>query len=257
MTFELSEMWNWSRIVHTGAERAPQRVVSLLKEVAGNFNSETAFLLAPAEQEPGLWRIPEGWVYSEKDFSADFSLPAGADVVRHALSDESVVLDAEAGDTIPELLAKAGIRSVVAAAVGFRQREALLVVCNAKKLSGRAPFQVRYTTAHRELAMIMARVISMDGVGKFIHKTRPEVNPRSPYPWREEKHDLLRSNPGWYVAYQAGKRVALEPTQESLVAALERKLGKPRKPCEFHRIVECAAPRRGPSPRTKGSRLQT
>lgn len=67
--------------------------------------------------------------------------------------------------------------------------------------------------------------------------------------WSREKEELLKTHPGWFVAYQNGKRVALEPSLDRLVAALEEKLGKPRKPCEFHEIVELPPVRRGPSPR--------
>lgn len=67
--------------------------------------------------------------------------------------------------------------------------------------------------------------------------------------WSREKGELLKTHPGWFVAYQDGKRVALQPSLDRLVAALDRKLGKPRKPCEFHEITERPPVRRGPSPR--------
>jgi len=69
--------------------------------------------------------------------------------------------------------------------------------------------------------------------------------------WAREKPELLRTHRGWFVAYQDGKRVALEPLLDRLVAALEKRLGTPRKACELHEIVESPSPPRGPSPRLK------
>jgi len=69
--------------------------------------------------------------------------------------------------------------------------------------------------------------------------------------WSKEKEVLLRTHHSWFVAYQEGKRIALEPSLDRLVATLNEKLGVPRKPCEFHEIIEKPAFRRGPSPRLK------
>ena len=74
--------------------------------------------------------------------------------------------------------------------------------------------------------------------------------------WNKEKERLLKTHRGWFVAYQNGKRVALEPSLDRLVAALDEKLGTPRKPCEFHEIVERPPVRRGPSPRLWPTRAQ-
>ncbi|MCX7015444.1 MAG: helix-turn-helix transcriptional regulator [Candidatus Sumerlaeota bacterium] len=67
--------------------------------------------------------------------------------------------------------------------------------------------------------------------------------------WDEEREQLVITNPGWFVAYQDGRRVALEPSLDRLVAALDETLGSPRRPCDFHEIVERAEVERGPSPR--------
>ncbi len=143
---------------------------------------------------------------------------------------------------------------MISVSVGYPKREALLAVCNSKKLVGRPHFQVRYTRADVELAVVMARVISMDGVGRFIHKKNTEVEPmvkdtRGEDAWSREKENLLKTHPGWFVAYQDGERIALEYSLDRLVTALDEKLERPRKPCEFHEIVERPAVQRGPSPR--------
>ena len=67
--------------------------------------------------------------------------------------------------------------------------------------------------------------------------------------WSREKEQLLKTHRGWFVAYQDGERVALEPSLDRLVAAMDEKLGSPRKPCEFHEIIEQPLVERGPSPR--------
>ena len=67
--------------------------------------------------------------------------------------------------------------------------------------------------------------------------------------WTREKPGLLKSHRGWFVAYRGRQRVALESTVERLLAALDEKLGSPRKPCEVHQIVEVPLHRRGPGPR--------
>lgn len=248
------DMPNWSRIVHGRVEKEQRRVSFLLKEIAEKLESETAFLLAPSGEMPKVWTIPAGWIYSEKEFPTDLSISDETDLIKKALSEESIVLDAKIGDIIPEPLAKSGIESAIAVAVGYPNREALLVVCNSKKLVGRPPLQVRYTRADEKLAVVMARVISMDGVGRCIHKKIVDIEPRvkatqTKDTWTREKGRLLSIHPGWFVAYQDGKRVALEPSLDRLVAALDEKLGTPRKPCEFHEIVERPSVERGPSPR--------
>ncbi len=75
--------------------------------------------------------------------------------------------------------------------------------------------------------------------------------------WDIEKEQLLKTHPNWFVAYQDGKRVALEPTLDRLVAAMDEKLGSPRKPCEFHEIIEQPTVKRGPSPRFWPGRADT
>ena len=247
-------MPNWSRIVHGRVAEGQSRISLLLKEIAEKLESETALLLAPSAEKPEVWTIPKGWVYSEKEFPIDLSISDKSDIVKRTLSEESVVLDAKLEDAIPEALARLSIESAIAVAVGYPRREALLLICNSKKLVGRPPFQVSYTKADGELAMVMARVISMDGVGKFIHKKIAEVKPmveesHNRDAWSREKGELLRTHSGWFVAYQDGKRVALESSLDRLVAAIDEKLGTPRRPCEFYEVVEQPAVERGPSPR--------
>ena len=77
---------------------------------------------------------------------------------------------------------------------------------------------------------------------------RPRVGPAPGNGWATEKARLLRSHRGWFVAYQGPRRVALEPTIERLLAALDDRLGTPRKPCEFHQVTNQPQTRRGPSP---------
>jgi len=247
-------MPNWSRIIHGGVEEDLDRVSLLLKEITEKLESETAFVLTPSKETPGIWTILEGWIYSEKEFPTDLSVSNEADIIKKTLLEESMVLDTKLEDRIPEPLEKLGIESVIAVAIGYPKREALLVVCNRKKLVGRPPFQIHYTKADGELAVVMARVISMDGVEKLIHKKSTEADQTVKDIWSKEKEELLKTHLGWFVAYQEGKRVALEPSLDRLVAALDKKLGKPRKPCEFHEIVERPAFQRGPSPRLMPAR---
>ena len=72
--------------------------------------------------------------------------------------------------------------------------------------------------------------------------------------WDKEREELLKTHLGWFVAYQNGKRIALESSLDRLVAAMDEKLGSPRKPCEFHEITERVPAERGPSPRLWPSR---
>ena len=67
--------------------------------------------------------------------------------------------------------------------------------------------------------------------------------------WRSEKGELLRKHRGWFVAYCDGQRVALEPSLDGLMAALDEKFGTPRAPCDIHEITEDISAWRGPSPR--------
>ncbi len=80
---------------------------------------------------------------------------------------------------------------------------------------------------------------------------RPRAEPASGNGWAREKSRLLRTHKAWFVAYQGTRRVALEPTIERLLAALDDRLGTPRKPCEFHQVLAEPPTRRGPSPRVR------
>jgi hypothetical protein len=80
---------------------------------------------------------------------------------------------------------------------------------------------------------------------------RPRAGPVPGNGWAKEKPRLLRSHWGWFVAYQGARRVALEPTIERLLAALDDRLGTPRKPCQFHQVLDQPRTRRGPSPRVR------
>jgi len=86
---------------------------------------------------------------------------------------------------------------------------------------------------------------------KVLSGKRTEPSGKAVDVWSQEKVLLLKTHPGWFVAYQAGRRVALEPTVDRLVAALDKKLGTPRNPCEFHEIIKEPAVGRGPSPRVR------
>ncbi len=79
----------------------------------------------------------------------------------------------------------------------------------------------------------------------------PRAAPARGNGWAREKPRLLRTHRGWFVAYQGTRRVALEPTVERLLAALDERLGSPRKPCEFHQVLSEHPTRRGPSPRVR------
>lgn len=69
--------------------------------------------------------------------------------------------------------------------------------------------------------------------------------------WEEEKEELERTHHGWFVAYQDGERVALEPDCNRLVASMDKQLGSPRRPCLFHEIG--AVPNNRLSPRFSGA----
>jgi len=102
--------------------------------------------------------------------------------------------------------------------------------------------------------VIMVEGIPMNKVEELVQSEIAEQEPivknaSTEDTWHEEKRELLRTHPGWFVAYQDGRRIALEPSLDRLIMALDKQLGTPRKPCEFHEIVQRPATRRGPSPR--------
>ena len=161
---------NWGILLNMGFEQKSRRIFVLLREISNKLESETALLLAPHDGKSGVWTIPEGWVYSESNFPVNFAVSGREHIIGRALSEESIVIDTKLGDVIPEPLAKSGVESAIATAIGYPEREGLLFVCNSKKEFGRPPFQVHYTNRSRELAMVIARVISLNGVGNFIRQ---------------------------------------------------------------------------------------
>lgn len=247
------EMPNWSRVIHGRVHEGAERVSLLMEEIAEKANSEIACMLCPDRTRTGIWSVPSGWVYAEREVPAEISLPEEEEFVRQVLKQERVVLDAGLGDAIPQPFERMGVHSLIATAIGREKREGMLVVCNSKNVAGTSRFQLHYQRADVDLAMVMARVISLDGVGDLLREGRMEPQRKQNDLWTTEKPELLRTHPGWYVAYQEGTRIALERSLAELVAAINKKLGVPHKPCEFHEIVEKPAARRGPSPRLKSA----
>lgn len=80
---------------------------------------------------------------------------------------------------------------------------------------------------------------------------RPPSPPRRPNTkaWLREKSDLLKTHAGWFVAYQDGVRVALEPDCDKLIKAVDVALGDHRLPVTFREIIDQPVIQRGPSPR--------
>ena len=239
---------NWSLVIDPRLDEGPERVLFLLKNIAENLNSETAFVLCRDRDRPGIWKVPSGCLYAEREVPGEITLSEKEEVVARTLQEERVVLDKALGDKIPAPLDQMGVHSLIATALGYEERNGLLVVCNSKSPSD-PPYPLRYQRADVDLALVMARVISMDGVGELLREGRMELKDKPNDAWAREKPELLRTHPGWYVAYQEGTRVALEPSLGRLVAAINERLGVPHKPCEFHEIVEKPPERRGPSPR--------
>jgi hypothetical protein len=89
----------------------------------------------------------------------------------------------------------------------------------------------------------------MAGAGSVIHEKTTRTTSGLQTAWTKEKAALVRSNPGWFVAYHEGRRVALEPSLDRLIAVLNAKLGVPRKPCEILEVTEQPRQWRGPGPR--------
>ena len=244
------DMPNWSRLIHGRVDEGTERVSLLMKEIAEKLNSEMAFVLWPDRTKAGIWRVPRGWMYAEREVSDEISLSDQEPIVQQTLHNERMVLDKGLGDAIPQTFEQMGVHSLVATVIGHQKREGLLVVCNSKSFAGTPPYQLRYQRADVDLALVMARVISLDGVGDLLDKDRLYFIGRWPNDtWACEKAELLRTHPGWYVAYQEGARIALEPSLDRLVMAINEKLGVPHRPCEFYEIVEKPVERRGPSPR--------
>lgn len=118
-----------------------------------------------------------------------------------------------------------------------------------KDLEGKPPYRVHYNRRDVEDLLLIGRVVSMGGVGKVIHEKSTRTALRLQTAWAKERAALVRSNPGWFVAYHEGERVALEPSLDRLIATLNAELGVPRKPCEIHEVTEHPRQWRGPGPR--------
>ncbi len=69
--------------------------------------------------------------------------------------------------------------------------------------------------------------------------------------WLKEKQELLSTHLGWLVAYQDGKRVALEPDCDKMLKAVDVELGEHRRQVEIHEVVDEPVVYSGPSPRHK------
>ena len=252
-----------SWLVHGRIKEGSVRVAYLLSLLAKQLCTETVFLLAPSLANPHAWEIPEGWLYSEKAFAPGLIVPADSGILRRVFLEESIVLGADVGEPIPQPFAERGVRCLIAIAVRCPEPDGVLVMCNRKRRARRGPFQVSYTLADSKRATAFARVISLDGVGEFLQDRKKKAAERAAAvperttqkdAWLAEKEELLRTHRGWFVAYRDGERVALEPSLERLIDAIDEKLGSPRRPCEFHEILEKPPVRRGPSPRLQPAR---
>ncbi len=240
---------NWSLVVDPRLREGPKRIIFLLKDVAEKLDSEMVFIFCPDRARAATWKVPYGWMYAERPLPPEITLSQEDEIVRRPLANERFVLDRGLRDAIPLPFAAFGVHSLIATRIGYERREGLLVACNSRSVRGKPPFELRYQLADVDLALVMARVISLDGVGDLLREGRMELKDKADDAWTRDKPELLRTHPGWYVAYQKGTRIALEPSLDRLVAAMNEKLGVPHEPCEFHEIVDIKAERRGPSPR--------
>lgn len=130
-----------------------------LREIAQYFDSERVFVLVPCKERRGWWVVPERCVYPEGGFRKGFCISKQNTVVGEALSNGYIVVDPNLGDKVPQVLQKAGIRSAIIVGVMDQEKEALLVVCNSKRLTGVKPFQVSYTRRNCEDAEVFARLV--------------------------------------------------------------------------------------------------
>lgn len=65
--------------------------------------------------------------------------------------------------------------------------------------------------------------------------------------WLNEKPELLKTHAGWFVAYQDGTRVALEPDCDKLIKAVDAALGDHIRLLTFCEIIDHPVIQRGPS----------
>lgn len=160
-------MPNWGLFLRWDLQKEPQKAYFVLQEIAGTLKSETAFFLIQSKQVPKGWIIPKGWIYSEREFGTNFILHNDLEIIRKAIAAESLILDVNGGDTIPDPLSERGIKSVIAVSAKLPRCEALLMVCNSKERSGRAPYEVSYTRADNELAVVMTRLLFSRSQGLY------------------------------------------------------------------------------------------
>lgn len=95
----------------------------------------------------------------------------------------------------------------------------------------------------REVEKILARLRDFDRVPltkpipprpeRVWPKPTPSNRPNA-LAWIKEKTELLKTHPGWFVAYQDGKRIALAPDYDSLLTAFDVVFDGNLGPVEFH-----------------------
>jgi len=153
----------WSLILNP-CEEAADRVPLLLKEIADGFGSEAAFFAVRSARRRAEWCLVPQWTYPDGRFAGDARLTLSDDLLEELLTCGSVVLDKAMGDSIPDSVAALGIESAVIAAVRGPKLNALLVICNRRKLVGQTPYQVHYTKRDDELATVIGRVVADEGM---------------------------------------------------------------------------------------------
>jgi hypothetical protein len=236
---ELKMMQNKKEVLDTSeiSQSDQENTVPLsnkMKDIAERIHSEISFVLYENETK-GLWQIPKGGAYSEEKPLPQITFPRQDKFILEMLSAsaKTTVLDSIFLEhTIPDSLKRIGINSLIAVPIQPKKLHGLLFVCNSKMHTGRPGLKLSYELRDVQLAQFYANHFPTYGT---IFKEPVKMN--SMYAWTHEKPELLKTNPGWYVAYQDGKRIALAQSLTMLMTEIKEKLGVSHKPCEFHEIV--------------------
>jgi hypothetical protein len=228
-----------------------------MKEIAEGINSKMAFVIY--KNSRGMWQIPEGGAYSEEQPFSEIAFSKQDEIIERALSASTtpIILDnfleSERPESkIPDPLKQMGIDSLIAAFIQPKNGLGFLFVCNSKRHRVRTNFPLSYELSDVKRAQFYAKQIERRRELRY-----SDLEPFKYYekdPWTYEKPELLKTHPSWYVAYQDGKRVALSPTLNELMAGINKKFGVPHKPCELHEIVDKPALHTRQSPRLMPTR---
>lgn len=189
-------------------------------------SNASALLVQDQSEGTKRWFVPYGFHHSERHSLEGLQLDPSEALAR--LDGPRVC-----GGRIKEIpgpvyrpLAKAGFKDIVVVPVqSSRRAPSRLVIANSPERRQDDPYDLKYDACARNMIHMIAGMLSLNGLGCLRNAELPGLSQTR---YLVEREELLRHNAGEYAAYSRGRRLAVRPSRDAVLAELARRNGSSR-----------------------------